>query len=120
PPRSEVLVPFAWTGVTLHSTGAPALRVKITRGGGDTITLHLADATGAPVADIEALTSRPVQADDVLYTVRWSPVPRPATTAPVRTAVLDGAADGLDALLTGPAPDAVLHRVPGPASADAA
>ncbi|MYX95507.1 acyltransferase domain-containing protein, partial [Streptomyces sp. SID486] len=111
PPRSEVLVPFAWTGVTLHSTGAPALRVKITRGGGDTITLHLADATGAPVADIEALTSRPVQADDVLYTVRWSPVPRPATTAPVRTAVLDGAADGLDALLTGPAPDAVLHRV---------
>ncbi|MFJ9822049.1 SDR family NAD(P)-dependent oxidoreductase [Streptomyces sp. NPDC101151] len=127
PPRPEVLVPFAWTGVTLHATGAPALRVKITRGsdtsGGDTIALHLADATGAPVADIEALTSRPVPDGDVLYAVQWSPYPRPATTTPLRTAVLDGAADPLadavDALLDGPAPDAVVHRVPGPAGADA-
>ncbi|MEU7414529.1 type I polyketide synthase [Streptomyces sp. NPDC042638] len=119
PARAEVLVPFAWTGVTLHATGAPALRVRITRGGGDTIALHLADATGAPVADIEAMTSRPVQAGDVLYAVRWSPYPRPATTAPLRTAVLDGGAEGIDALLTGPAPDAVVHRVPGPAGADA-
>ncbi|MEU4930124.1 type I polyketide synthase [Streptomyces yokosukanensis] len=117
PPRPEVLVPFAWTGVTLHAAGASTLRVKITGSGGDTIALHLADATGAPVADIEALTSRPVQADDVLYAVRWSPYPRPATTAPLRTAVL---ADSVDALLDGPAPDAVVHRVPGPADADAA
>ncbi|MGW1054580.1 SDR family NAD(P)-dependent oxidoreductase [Streptomyces sp. NPDC002521] len=119
PPRPEVLVPFAWTGVTLHATGASALRVKITRAQGDTIALHLADATGAPVADIEALTSRPVQGDDVLYAVRWSPYPRPATTAPLRTAVL---ADSVEALLDGPAPDAVVHRVLGPAdtSADAA
>ncbi|WP_030992164.1 type I polyketide synthase [Streptomyces sp. NRRL WC-3744] len=117
PPRPEVLVPFAWTGVTLHATGAPALRVKITRAGGDTIGLRLADATGAPVADIEALTSRPVPAGDVLYAVRWSPYPRPATTAPPpRTAVLT---DSVDALLDGPAPDAVVHRVPGPADAGA-
>ncbi|WP_369394291.1 SDR family NAD(P)-dependent oxidoreductase [Streptomyces sp. CG1] len=116
PPRPEVLVPFAWTGVALHAAGASALRVKITRSGGDTIALHLADATGAPVADIEGLTSRPVQGDDVLYAVRWSPYPRPATTAPLRTAVL---ADSVDALLDGPAPDAVVHRVPGPADTDA-
>ncbi|MGV9929737.1 SDR family NAD(P)-dependent oxidoreductase [Streptomyces olivaceoviridis] len=117
PPRPEVLVPFAWSGVTLHATGAPALRVKITRVGGDTIALRLADATGAPVADIEALTSRPVPDGDVLYAVRWSPYPRPATTAPPpRTAVLT---DSVDALLDGPAPDAVVHRVPGPADADA-
>ncbi|MGW2035494.1 SDR family NAD(P)-dependent oxidoreductase [Streptomyces sp. NPDC001811] len=117
PPRPEVLVPFAWSGVTLHATGAPALRVKITRAGGDTIALRLADATGAPVADIEALTSRPVPAGDVLYAVRWSPHPRPATSAPpLRTAVLT---DSVDALLDGPAPDAVVHRVPGPADADA-
>ncbi|KOV67489.1 type I polyketide synthase [Streptomyces sp. MMG1121] len=116
PPRPEVLVPFAWTGVTLHATGAPALRVRITRAGADTIALHLADATGAPVADIAALTSRPVATDEVLYSVRWSPYPRPATNAPLRTAVL---ADSVDALLDGPAPDAVVHRVPGPAGADA-
>ncbi|MEU0054520.1 type I polyketide synthase [Streptomyces sp. NPDC006309] len=116
PPRSEVLVPFAWTGVTLHATGASALRVKITHGGGDTIALRLADATGAPVAAVDALTSRPVPAGDALYAVRWSPHPRPATTAPLRTAVLT---DSVEALLDGPAPDAVVHRVPGPAGADA-
>ncbi|MEV6118650.1 type I polyketide synthase [Streptomyces sp. NPDC052109] len=117
PARAEVLVPFAWTGVTLHASGASTLRVKITRGGGDTIALHLADATGAPVADIEGLTSRPVPTGDVLYAVRRSPYPRPVTTAPLRTAVLTGS---VDALLDGPAPDAVVHRVPGRASADAA
>ncbi|WP_236054526.1 type I polyketide synthase [Streptomyces musisoli] len=119
PPRPEVLVPFAWAGVTLHASGAHALRVKITRGGGDTLTLRLADATGTPVASVEALTSRPVPAGDVLYAVRWSPYPRPATTAPLRTAVLDGGADGIGALLAHPAPDAVVHRVGGPADADA-
>ncbi|MER6691628.1 SDR family NAD(P)-dependent oxidoreductase, partial [Streptomyces minutiscleroticus] len=123
PPRPEVLVPFAWTGVTLHAAGASALRVSITRGGGDTIALRLADPTGAPVADIEALTSRPVQDNDVLYAVRWSPHPRPATTAPLRTAVLEDVPgtveDAVEALLDGPAPDAVAHRVPGPAGAAA-
>ncbi|MBL1082468.1 SDR family NAD(P)-dependent oxidoreductase [Streptomyces actinomycinicus] len=135
PPRSAVLVPFAWTGVTLHAAGAAALRVKITRSGADTLALHLADATGAPVADIEALTSRPVPDNDVLYAVRWSPYPRPATTAPLRTAVLEipleaqRAAPGpdrvdavraapvraaVDALREGPAPDPLAALREGP------
>ncbi|MGW1605706.1 SDR family NAD(P)-dependent oxidoreductase, partial [Streptomyces eurythermus] len=116
PPRPEVLVPFAWTGVTLHATGATALRVRITRRGGDTIAVHLTDPTGAPVAAVEALTSRPVPDQDVLYTVAWQPYPRPATTEPLRTAVLT---DPARPLPDGPAPDAVVHRVPGPADADA-
>ncbi|GAA2231486.1 type I polyketide synthase [Streptomyces nogalater] len=116
PPRPEVLVPFAWTGVTLHASGATALRVRITHRGGDTIAVHLADPTGAPVAAIEALTSRPVPDQDVLYTVRWQPCPRPATTEPLRTAVLTDPAGPLPA---GPAPDAVVYRVPGAADADA-
>ncbi|MFJ5262528.1 SDR family NAD(P)-dependent oxidoreductase [Streptomyces sp. NPDC088387] len=118
PPRDEVLVPFAWTGVTLHATGAPAVRVRITRAGGDTIALHLADATGAPVADIEGLTSRPVPDADVLHSVRWTPYPRPGTdtTAPPRIVPLEGPVDDL---FDGPAPDAVVHRVPGPVDADA-
>ncbi|MFI5973394.1 SDR family NAD(P)-dependent oxidoreductase [Streptomyces sp. NPDC051452] len=125
PPRPEVLVPFAWTGVILHAGGASALRVRITRGDGDTIALHLADTTGAPVAAIEGLTSRPVPATDVLYAVGWSPYPRPTTVEPVRTAVLDtgtdALADAVDALLDdGPAPDAVVYRLPGPVAADAA
>ncbi|MFD4033787.1 SDR family NAD(P)-dependent oxidoreductase [Streptomyces sp. NPDC058637] len=136
PPRGEVLLPFAWTGVRLHATGASALRVRITRGDGDTIGLHLADTAGAPVADIEAMTSLPVPDDDVLYSVRWSSHPRPLTTAPLRTAVLDGVprpdgppdadpfedplARAVDALLDAPAPDAVVYRPAGPAGPDAA
>ncbi|MFF7092328.1 SDR family NAD(P)-dependent oxidoreductase [Streptomyces rubradiris] len=116
PQRPEVLVPFAWTGVTLHATGATALRVRITRRGGDTIAVRLADPTGAPVAAVEALTSRPVPDQDVLYTVRRQPYPRPATTEPLRTAVLT---DPAAPLPDGPAPDAVVYRVPGPADADA-
>ncbi|MEU1217038.1 type I polyketide synthase [Streptomyces sp. NPDC005790] len=133
PPRGEVLLPFAWTGVRLHATGASALRVRITRGDGDTIGLHLTDTTGAPVAEVEAMTSLPVPDTDVLYAVQWAPHPRPATTAPLRTAVLDGApagpphdgpaedvlADAVDALLDAPAPDAVVYRPAGPAGADA-
>ncbi|MGW1597942.1 SDR family NAD(P)-dependent oxidoreductase [Streptomyces sp. NPDC002343] len=116
PPRPEVLVPFAWTGVTLHATGATALRVRITRAGGDTIALHLADPTGAPVAAVEALASRPVPDQDVLYAVGWQPYPRPATTEPLRTAVLT---DPTEPPADGPAPDAVVYRVPGAADADA-
>ncbi|MYT55757.1 beta-ketoacyl synthase, partial [Streptomyces sp. SID7834] len=131
PPRGEVLLPFAWTGVRLHATGAAALRVRITRREGDTLGLRLYDTTGAPVADVEAMTSLPVPDEDVLYAVRWSSHPRPTTTAPLRTAVLDGGphpaapsddalAPALDALLDAPAPDAVVYRPAGPAGADAA
>ncbi|MFF9321488.1 type I polyketide synthase [Streptomyces sp. NPDC014735] len=91
PPRAEVLLPFAWTGVRLHATGATALRVRITRTGDDTLALRLADATGAPVADIDGMTSLPVPDDDVLHAVRWSPYPRPTTAAPLRIAVLGAA-----------------------------
>ncbi|MEU7079187.1 type I polyketide synthase [Streptomyces sp. NPDC046409] len=131
PPRGEVLLPFAWTGVRLHATGAAALRVRISRREGDTLGLRLFDTTGAPVADVEAMTSLPVPDEDVLYAVRWSSHPRPTTTAPLRTAVLDGGphpaapsddalAPALDALLDAPAPDAVVYRPAGPAGADAA
>ncbi|MFE0033988.1 type I polyketide synthase, partial [[Kitasatospora] papulosa] len=90
PPRGEVLLPFAWTGVRLHATGAAALRVRISRREGDTLGLRLFDTTGAPVADVEAMTSLPVPDEDVLYAVRWSSHPRPTPTPPQRTAVLDG------------------------------
>ncbi|MEV5978535.1 type I polyketide synthase [Streptomyces sp. NPDC052114] len=117
-PSAEVLLPFAWTGVTLHATGAAAVRVKISRTGPTAIALHLADTTGAPVADIGGLTSLPVPGDtDVLYAVSWPPHPRPATTAPLRIAVLDG---GPDTLPEGAAPDLAVHRVPAAPDASAA
>ncbi|WP_335936432.1 type I polyketide synthase [Streptomyces sp. PTD5-9] len=87
-------LPFAWTGVSLYASGATALRVRIR--GGDTLSLDLADPTGAPVAAVEALVSRPVDPaalaapvrDDDLYRLDWPALPVPAADTPAY-AVLD-------------------------------
>ncbi|WP_026422531.1 type I polyketide synthase [Actinokineospora inagensis] len=84
PDQSGVLLPFAWTGVTLHAAGASTLRVRLT--GTDSVRLDIADGTGAPVATVDGLVLRPVSADqlatrpsDSLYAVDWVP----ATPGPV-------------------------------------
>ncbi|MEV0903127.1 type I polyketide synthase, partial [Actinoplanes sp. NPDC049802] len=56
PPR----LPFSWTGVTLHGSGARRLRVRFTPAGTDGVALTVADHTGGPVATVAALTVRPV------------------------------------------------------------
>ncbi|WP_410671458.1 SDR family NAD(P)-dependent oxidoreductase [Amycolatopsis sp. cmx-4-68] len=78
-------LPFAWTDVRLHATGAAALRVRLSRAGTDAIALTLADAAGRPVASIGSLVLRPVSADriaaartrghDSLFRVEWTAVP---------------------------------------------
>ncbi|WP_405812533.1 SDR family NAD(P)-dependent oxidoreductase [Streptomyces sp. NBC_01520] len=107
-------LPFAWTGVSLYAAGATALRVRLR--GGDTLSLELADPTGAPVASVEALVSRPVdgralaspvRADD-LYRLDWPVVPVPDAATPVH-AVLDER--GAAALA--PLPDWVVLPVAG-------
>ncbi|MEU7791018.1 type I polyketide synthase [Amycolatopsis sp. NPDC049159] len=82
-------LPFAWTGVTLHATGAAALRVRLRPGAGDAVAVDVADATGAPVASVAALVLRPVSAEqlrgpdggDSLFSVEWTPIPVPEPTA---------------------------------------
>ncbi|TCO60871.1 acyl transferase domain-containing protein [Actinocrispum wychmicini] len=78
--NTEIQLPFSWRGVTLHATGATALRVHIVADENHTLTIHLTDTDGQPVADIEALASRPVAASQLqagrrrsglLYTVDW-------------------------------------------------
>ncbi|MDW8810498.1 type I polyketide synthase, partial [Streptomyces scabiei] len=56
---SEAAVPFSWSGVELHATGAARLRIRLTRTGERTVALLLADATGAPVAVADSLLLRP-------------------------------------------------------------
>ncbi|MFE2416897.1 SDR family NAD(P)-dependent oxidoreductase [Streptomyces hokutonensis] len=80
PRTGPARLPFAWRGLTVHATGATALRVRMTRPGPDTITLDLATPTGAPVARLESMTTRP--APDIgpasageLYRLRWTNVP---------------------------------------------
>ncbi|MEV5100114.1 SDR family NAD(P)-dependent oxidoreductase, partial [Streptomyces rochei] len=73
-------VPFIWEGVSLHASGASALRVRLSRTGDDTLAVHMADPSGAPVASVESLTVRaatagvrPDDASRALYRVEWVP-----------------------------------------------
>ncbi|WP_139342238.1 type I polyketide synthase, partial [Protofrankia sp. BMG5.30] len=85
----EGRVPFAWSGVRLHSAGAAALRLRIA-GDGDSVAVHAADSTGAPVVSVRSLLSRPVSAAQVgaarreahrdsLFAVDWAVIGLPAT-----------------------------------------
>ncbi|MFT7834557.1 SDR family NAD(P)-dependent oxidoreductase [Saccharothrix sp. BKS2] len=84
-------LPFAWTGVTLHASGATAARVRLTPAGGDAVSILLADPTGAPVAVVDALVTRPIPAaaltagsgPESLYRVDWVPATAPAATGGV-------------------------------------
>ncbi|MFD0392433.1 polyketide synthase dehydratase domain-containing protein [Streptomyces nogalater] len=115
-------LPFSWTGVSLYAAGATALRVRL-HGTADTLALQLADPTGAPVAAVEALVSRPVDPaalasaarTDALYRLDWPALPLPEAPAP-EYAVLDER--GPAALETLPAwavlPAAATARAPAP------
>lgn len=82
----QALLPFVWSGVRLHATGATALRVKVRATGEGTVALTLADPAGAPVATVDSLTLRPLRTDLVdaaarsarsgaLHRVDWVPAP---------------------------------------------
>nr|WP_155370880.1 type I polyketide synthase [Catellatospora vulcania] len=70
------VLPFAFADVALHASGAAALRVRVTTGGGG-LSLDLADETGAPVATVGQVILRPQAAaapatgPDGLYHVSW-------------------------------------------------
>ncbi|MEU1287771.1 SDR family NAD(P)-dependent oxidoreductase [Kitasatospora sp. NPDC005856] len=130
-PATAPRLPFTWSEVALHATGADRLRVRIAVQG-DTLALDLADATGAPVATVGSLLLRPAgpgrTADRPLYELGWRPLsadPTPveecwAAIGPDAPAGPPGArtvryAD-IDALFAAvehgtPAPDAVSIRV---------
>ncbi|GLV85498.1 polyketide synthase [Streptomyces lavendulae subsp. lavendulae] len=130
-------IPFAWSGVVLHATGATALRLRLapapssdTAAGAGAVSLSLADATGSPVLSVDSLDLRPVAAEQLaadgsgaggLFRLEWKPagdlLTAPAGEFPV--AVLDAlprppAAEGT------PGPDVVAVRLSDPTGADAA
>ncbi|WP_415830378.1 SDR family NAD(P)-dependent oxidoreductase, partial [Kibdelosporangium persicum] len=89
----QARLPFAWTDVTLHASGAAELRVKLSPADADGISLHVADSTGAPVATVGSLSTRPVSADQIrtasgqdgLYELVWQPVAAGNGKAPAWT-----------------------------------
>ncbi|MFI9463116.1 SDR family NAD(P)-dependent oxidoreductase [Streptomyces xiamenensis] len=121
-------LPFAWRGVALRAEGATALRVRLAPAGPDAVSLRAADATGAPVLDVDTLVLRPLQqttahpAPDSLFRVDWSPLSLPGTEAPAaRWAVLGDPAglpgeraDSVSAVAER-APDLLVWPCPEPA-----
>ncbi|MGW4059751.1 SDR family NAD(P)-dependent oxidoreductase [Amycolatopsis sp. NPDC004747] len=107
-------LPFAWTGVRLHSRGATVLRARVGPAGADGVTLGVTDGSGAPVLTARSVVSRPMAQTrpDFLHRLAWRPVaadPRPAGTwAVLGTAEHPGLA-ALD-----PVPDVVVFPVPAP------
>ncbi|MET7996146.1 type I polyketide synthase [Amycolatopsis sp. NPDC005232] len=74
-------LPFSWTGLRVHATGARALRVHLSRDARGGVTVRAYDGAGLPVVTVESLVLRPAQlsglgsaAPDPLYDVRWKPV----------------------------------------------
>ncbi|MFF9587412.1 SDR family NAD(P)-dependent oxidoreductase [Streptomyces achromogenes] len=57
---STPMLPFSWSGVTLHATGATTLRVILSPSGPDACALTVTDPAGAPVAAVDSLLLRPL------------------------------------------------------------
>ncbi|MCP2342712.1 type I polyketide synthase [Actinomadura rupiterrae] len=82
----RVTLPFAWTGIDLHATGAAALRLRMTKLGEDEVALRLTDTSGRVVATVESLVLRPAASagtdttHDALFELTWTPAETTAAT----------------------------------------
>ncbi|WP_344451887.1 SDR family NAD(P)-dependent oxidoreductase, partial [Actinocorallia aurantiaca] len=76
-------LPFSWTSVGVHATGATRLRVGITVDDDGSVAVAATDPAGAPVATIGRLGLRPPgpvsePLPDGLHTFGWRDLPEPA------------------------------------------
>ncbi|WP_408993638.1 SDR family NAD(P)-dependent oxidoreductase [Streptomyces europaeiscabiei] len=120
-----VLLPFAWTDVTLYATGATELRVRVElepsgEGGETRASVLLADGTGRPVASARGLRLQRASAEqlravgrdtDHLYRVEFQPVEAETLTA-------SGAGDAAGTLVLGDGEGLVARSLDAPAFAD--
>nr|WP_272933129.1 type I polyketide synthase [Streptomyces sp. SN-593] len=125
-----VRVPFGWTGVTVHATGAQTVRVRLVRGADGSIAVHLADPAGGPVASVDSVSVRPIAAGALdlirggahtvhpLYAMQWVELPVPATVPSGRAALVGEVPPGLAEGLASEGAD--LHAHPDLAGLSAA
>ncbi|WP_341720664.1 SDR family NAD(P)-dependent oxidoreductase [Micromonospora sp. FIMYZ51] len=73
-----VRLPFSWSGVELHASGATRLRVRAALLAEETVRLVLADDDGELVASVDSLVVRPLRGgvtasgrNDALFQVQW-------------------------------------------------
>ncbi|WP_176444344.1 type I polyketide synthase [Rhodococcoides kyotonense] len=99
----SVLLPFAWSGISLVAGGASELRVRLSRVGERRIRMSVADGDGRVVASVESLMFADVsltrlaalstRIDDAMFTVDWVASPYSAPLADVGWHELNDDAD---------------------------
>ncbi|MFD7713976.1 type I polyketide synthase, partial [Streptomyces sp. NPDC059786] len=128
PQVAGIRLPFAWSGVRVHASGARALRVLVRRTGPESVELTAVDGAGAPVVSVTSLALLPVAVEalraasrsEALFAVRWEEAGAVDAAAPTEwAAVVSGpGTDGLDALITPDGP--VQSGAPAPVLLDLA
>ncbi|SCL53998.1 Acyl transferase domain-containing protein [Micromonospora eburnea] len=137
------MLPFAWRGVTLHASGAAALRVRLRVSATGSVRIEAADEAGNPVLSVDSLRTRPATQQslrsgdthhDSLFRLAWTPVrAQPEPVGPGGLAVVGADRLGLGGALRVPryatfdellaeetVPDIVLVPLGGEAGRDLA
>ncbi|MCW2588631.1 MAG: polyketide synthase [Mycobacterium sp.] len=90
----ELQLPFSWQKVSLHASGASAVRARIAPTGPSSMSIDLADGLGLPVLSVAAMVARPVSAQQLaaavgggtsageLFEVVWAPLTPESVTPP--------------------------------------
>ncbi|MDT3398009.1 type I polyketide synthase [Streptomyces sp. B1866] len=76
----QALLPYAWSGVSLHALAGQDLRVRVTRRGEHEVALRITGPGGAPVLTVDSLAFVPASVEqltggavtDSLYAVDWT------------------------------------------------
>ncbi|MGV9594989.1 type I polyketide synthase, partial [Streptomyces tendae] len=121
-------LPFTWSKVVLHASGAAALRLRLVPGesgdGSVAVSLETTDVAGSPVATVGSLVLRRISDaqlaaagdtafNEALYQLDWLRLPSPAHLEPLTCATWEAMAPG------GPVPDLVALEASSPEDADA-
>ncbi|MGP4012653.1 SDR family NAD(P)-dependent oxidoreductase [Streptomyces sp. 4N124] len=93
-------LPFAWTGVSFHASGATRVRLRLSSAGTDGVALQVADGEGRPVASVGSLALREISADQLaaastgsafhesLFQLEWTRLPAAPGSVPAEVTVL--------------------------------
>ncbi|MFG3222379.1 SDR family NAD(P)-dependent oxidoreductase, partial [Streptomyces sp. NPDC048185] len=79
----RVRLPFSWNGVSLHATGASALRVRLAPAGPDAVSVTALDGSGRSVLSVDSLVTRAISREQLsrehgtyhesLFRLDWTP-----------------------------------------------
>ncbi|MFE6398041.1 type I polyketide synthase [Streptomyces alboflavus] len=101
-------MPFAWNDVSLHAPCGPEVRVRVSPGKDEGVSVVVADADGTPAVTVRSLVARPVSPEqlrasggrhDAIFRLTWTAAPAGsaplAPSTPTTWAVLGGEDLGL-------------------------